>query len=657
MRRLARSIPSLLCVALLGCPIDPNGTASATETDTGDPELPGEVDWPTLECDPLVPSYCGFPFPSNVFTAADPDSPTGRRLALSATLIPDSAGAPPAAPDLWNRSDGFSPGLPAMTHMPGATVDGLPDLHSISASLAPGSPTVLLDAETGERVPHFAELDRSHADAARRALMIRPVVRLADGRRYIVALRDVVDAGGTRLDPSPAFRALRDGEDFDDPSIEARRGLYADIFARLAGAGVAREDLQLAWDFTTASRENNTAALLKMRDEALALVGEGGPNYMITRIDSAHPDPHVALYVEGKLEVPLYLDAPGPGAHLVTGADGLPQQSGTAEVDFTLIVPPSAFTSPAAALQYGHGLLGSGRAELLDPARAAFAAQYNYALFAVDWLGMAQDDAPSIAAFVEKGDLEQFQSLVDRLHQGVLNALLAMRTVSGALAQDPTLQHDGAPLIDAGARYYHGDDQGGILGATYMALSTDVARGVLGVPGQPYNLLLGRGADLGELFAPLQGAFPDGLDRQLALALLQILWDRAEPDGYSRYIRTDNLPGTPPKEVLLEVAIGDHQVTTFGAHVMARAIGGVVNLEPTNRSVWGLQAAPAPHAGSALVEYDFGLAPAPTINVPATDGDDPHDKLLGLASVAKMRDQFLRSGVVETFCDGPCDPE
>ena len=634
--------------------------ASTTGTTEQEPTTTGvvpEVDWPTLECDPLVPDYCGFPFPSNVFTAADPSTPTGRRLAFSGALLPVSKKRPAAAPDLWNRSDGFSAGLAVMSHLPGATITGLPGPWTIERSLEPDSPTILLDADSGERIPHFAELDMSHGDDARRAFIIRPVVRLEDSRRYIAAIRGVVAAAGVALAPTPAFQALRDHEPHEDPSIDARRGLYADIFLRLEDAGVARDDLQLAWDFTTASRENNTAGLLKMRDETLAAIGEDGPSYTLTRVDEEHPDPHVGLYIEGTMEVPLYLDKPDPGARLVLGADGLPQQNGVASFDFTVVIPQSAYTTPAIPLQYGHGLLGSGREEIQFDYRVAFADAYGYALFAVDWIGMAEDDYVPIADFVNRGDLEQFGTLVDRLHQGILNSLVVMRLVSGALVDDPQLQPLGQPLIDASERYYHGNSQGGIFGAAYMALSTDVERGMLGVPGQPYSLLLNRSKDFDDFFALLASAFPDGLDQQQVLALFQILWDRTEPSGYSKYIRTDNLPGSPPKEVLLEVAIGDHQVSTLGAHIMARAIGGVVNLAPELRTIWGIDAKGAPHTGSAMVEYDFGLAPEPTTNIPPTDGEDPHGKVRKLASAEQMLDQFLRTGVIESFCDGACDPE
>ena len=106
-------------------------------------------------------------------------------------------------PSLVADSDGFSPGQTILTHLPGATITGLPTQDTIALSVTTKSPTILLNAETGELVPHFAELDEEFAtdDDSARAFMIRPVVRLADATRYIVAIRHVVDANGHRARP------------------------------------------------------------------------------------------------------------------------------------------------------------------------------------------------------------------------------------------------------------------------------------------------------------------------------------------------------------------------------------------------------------------------------------------------------------------------
>lgn len=55
----------------------------------------------------------------------------------------------------------------------------------------------------------------------------------------------------------------------------------------------------------------------------------------------------------------------------------------------------------------------------------------------------------------------------------------------------------GKTVIDPTQRFYRGDSQGGIMGTTYMALSTEVTRGLLGEPGFPYGLLMPRSSDFG----------------------------------------------------------------------------------------------------------------------------------------------------------------
>jgi len=634
-------------------------TTDVTDGTTTEPALPEpdpNVDWPTLECDPLDPNYCLFPFPNNVYTTADPSTSTGRRVALPAGSLPMSSGGVLPQTEVFAELDGFSAGLPGMVHMPGATITGLPGPWSIELSVTPDSPTIVMDAETGELLPHFTELDMSHGDESRRTLLIRPAHRPRDGARYIIAIRDVVDAGGQPLAPSPAFAALRDLTPFpDDPSIDARRPLYADIFKRLGDAGVPRDNLQLAWDYTITSAENITGRMLHIRDDALAQVGDAGPAY---EIDSIAEDCHelIALCVEGKMTVPLYLDKPESGGRFVLDDNGLPTQNGTAEYPFTVRIPHSAFEAPSTPVAYGHGLLGS-RSQVGAGHFAEFANDYNHILFAVDWVGMAEDDVATIVGVLGSGNLHDFAAVPDRGQQGILNFILATRMMLGDFATDPSLTYQGEPaMFDTSAAYYFGNSQGGIFGASLMAVQVDVTRGMLGVPGQPYNILLNRSVDFDSFFQIVKGAYPDPIDIQVVLGLIQMLWDRAEPNGYSHHIRNP-LPNTPAHEVLLNVAIGDHQVTTLGAHIMARSIGEVVNMAPVNRSIWGLPEVEGSHTGSAMVEFDFGLPPEPTVNIPMKEGEDPHGGPRKTAAANASMNKFFREGIVETFCDGACDPE
>ena len=661
MRSLAARLAALATLTLIGCyqnDLMPQPGGGGTGGEVCAPAPTGGVPLLAADCDPLVPTQCGFPFPSSVWLRDDPSTVTGKRVSFGETTLPTYSAGGRVDRTLWDASDGFSPGQPALTHLPGATATGLPSSIDIERSLAPESPTVLLDAETGERVPHFAELDVSLSaeEPIDHTFMIRPAVRLADGHRYIVAIRDVVDEAGQALAPTPVFKALRDEAPSCDPSVERRRDLYADIFSRLAEAGVERGNLQLAWDYHTASRENNTARLIHMRDDALARVGAAGPAYVIDKVED-DPNADIRRRITGRMTVPLYLDKPEPGGALVLGPDGLPMANGTAEFEFLVNIPHAAVGgTPGALLQNGHGLLGA-KTEGQNGYLAHIANSKNYVAFAVDFVGMAYEDFMPISNSLV-GDIGGFARQVDRQQQGVVNSLLAMRMMKGAFSQDPATIIDGHPTIDPDHAYYRGDSQGGIFGTTYMAVSTDVTRGLLSVPGMNYSLLLNRSADFGIYFLLLKNSYQTGRNIQLMLGLVQMLWDRSEPNGYAPYIAENTLPGTPAHDVLIHVGIGDYQVTPLGAHLIARSVGAK-SVSPAARPIFGVEEAAPPFSGSAIVEFEFGLPPAPITDVPNTgpDADDPHGKVRSLAAAIDQEDTFFRTGVVTQFCSGVCDPE
>lgn len=611
------------------------------------------ADW--RECDPIVPSACGLPFPSDVYTIADPGSPTGLRVRYRGRAVPRRTTT--LAP--FDALDGFSPASSPMTHMPGATTQGLAGPLEIGRSLEPTSPTVIVDLTTGERVAHFAELDLAYEDDAQRVLLLRPARTLDHGRRYAIAIRGIVDASGAPIAPSPVFAALRDGTESDDLAVTERRAEYEALLTELADAGVERSTLQLAWSFTVASQEGTTGDLVSMRDQALAGAGADGPAFTITEVEVRDPDDaHIALRVTGTVDVPLFLTQAAPGGTLRVDAAGQPVADGMMTVPFWMLVPRSAATAPAQLLQWGHGLLGSGEEIFWFDALHEFANERGYVVFAIDWAGMAAEDAGHIAGIAIGGDMGEFVTVTDRLQQGILNALIVARAMRTGIASEPQLQLDGASPIDiARPPVFVGQSQGGIFGGTYMALTTEVTRGVLLVPGQNYALLLQRNRGGWDQFSPLFETNYGPIEIQQCLALMQMLWDHAEPSGYTRHIRTDRFAGTPEHEVLMIVAINDHQVTTLAAHVMARSIGGVPSLAPANRPIWGLEEVSAPHTGSVMIEIDFGVPDVPLTNTLPPEGTDPHTLVASPPWVLDTIDRFAREGVVAPGCDGPCDPE
>src|SRR5262245_17149493 len=180
---------------------------------------------PDGACDPLDARQCLLPFPSNRWTRPAQDTRTGLRVHLPRRGMPSNVDGTAISPNEWNRNDGFSPGTPLITFVPGLDPEqsGLNDITDVPASLEEDSPVVVIDALTGERHPVWAELDANADDDADRVLFIRPGTSWLEGHRYVVALRGLVDSSGEDLEPSAAFQAYRDNLTTDLPTVEDHR--------------------------------------------------------------------------------------------------------------------------------------------------------------------------------------------------------------------------------------------------------------------------------------------------------------------------------------------------------------------------------------------------------------------------------------------------
>ena len=217
------------------------------------------------------------------------------------------------------------------------------------------------------------------------------------------------------------------------------------------------------------------------------------------------------------------------------------------------------------------------------------------------------------------------------------------------------------PVIDTSDVFFDGNSQGGIFGGTVMAISQDITRGVLGVPGMNYGNLLTRSSDFPAYASFLYPEYPNELTRQLLLSLIQQLWDRTDPNGYARHITNDNLPGTPPHFVMLHEAFGDHQVSNLATQIEARTIGASVHTPTLNpgRSYevtpyYGIPPiASYPFAGSALIPYDSGADTPPTTNTAPQTSFDPHSDPRSSVIARQQKSDFLQSGgSVTDVCGG-----
>ena len=653
---LSALLALIACLVLAGCPgEDPPGDDDTTED--VDP-IPVDID---EECDNVNPHYCMLPWPSSRYLEADDTTATGWRVAYIEEAFTKNHMDQPFDVEPYNRLDGFSPASQMLTVFDAPVKgDTLPFHDSYDLSLDPDCPTVVLDMETGERLPHFAEFDTRFDYPGEIMLYIRPAARLEENRRYAVAIRGLEYEDGGAVPPSDVFAALRDGVVTDAAQVEARRPGFEEVFTALEAAGVTRGDLIQAWDFHTASGPMIWGDLLHMRDDAFERIGDEGLGCTVTSVEeyTAEENDQIFRKIQGTYTVPSYMDSPYPPARVVRGADGLPEYQEDVEVEFFVNIPQSVAApggAPARLITHGHGLMDSGEAVFWSGERG-IAQDVGVVMAGTHWAGMSEDDLVTVATALS--NVSTFPNVSERVMQGIVNMLVLTRTMSGACTDDPAFQIDGQLAYDPEERYYLGISQGAIYGQTYMALSQDLERGILNVGGTIYPVMIGRSVDFRDYELVYEAWYSDRIDREFFMNLIQQLWDVCEGAGYLPHLHEDAFPDTETKKILYQVALHDAQVPNVASDMAARTAGWP-QLVPTMHEVWGVEDAPSePYDGSAIQYWDCGAEPLDPGNNPPEDDNVAHDCVRRLTAAKEQMDAFWQpDGQVVNTCDGECDPE
>jgi hypothetical protein len=651
----------------------------------GDPSLDQGVDMadaaadlgPTLEddplaleadCDPLVSSVCALPWPSDKYLVDDANRVTGKTMQFGATTLPANGDGVQLAPEMFTQMDGYGVGVPLMVILPNLDPDQLLGEFDIADTIADGTDIVWLEVtDSGaRRVPYYAELDPFADDPAQQILFVRPGEILKPNTRYVVAFRNLEDTDGEVILPSAAFAALRDGRAAESPypNLGDRQADFDAVFADLEAAGVDRGSLQLAWAFNTASSEALHGDMLDIRRKGFEAAGPDGPELTLTTVEeyTEEQNAHIWLDITGTMKVPHFMEEWGLDQFNRThwamhrGDDGKPAQNGWRDADIWIRVPHAAKDgTPQGLVMYGHGQQGRG-SQVRSGDKGPVANENNLIFFACDLAGMSEEElavTPSILI-----DLNLFPWIADRLHQGLLDYLLLTRAMMRR-AQSTEAFSSRDIVVDDTRVYYSGISQGGIFGASFMALTQDVQHGHLGVPGAHYFTLIGRSRNFNVLGTLLASSYPKLNDQRVGMIAAQQLWNKTDPVSYYRHISAEPFENDAPRRVLLTPAKGDPQVSVLTAEWPSRSDVGVAILEnyDTDREVPLAQTATYPHAGSGVVLWQYGNAwPAPGPQPPEEEEvGDPHSTARRDALHNRQMVHFWETGEIIDVCEGvPC---
>ncbi|MCB9594119.1 MAG: hypothetical protein H6719_15400 [Sandaracinaceae bacterium] len=655
--RLVAALSVASCVTALGC----DGSTLAVDASVPD----AGPSWDPA-CENIDPAHCLLPWPSDRFLVDG-------EVALPAQGLPADRRGARVDPGFLPRRDGFEllPTLVTVTS-PAPDPASLSDQDHVADSLGPDATAVIVNVATGERVPCWAELDGwPDVDPARVPLYVRPAVRLDPSTRYAVGLRGLMAPGGAAIEPSPWFRALRDETPLADSDVEGRRDELRDVFEALAAAGVPRDELVVAWGFTTASEASITGDLIAMRDDLLSTPVGGCAVTAVEDAEAGDALPELVWRrVHGTFRVPLYLvgatASSSDEARIHRDAAGAPIRGEEVEVPFLALLPETLRArvadggEPGRVIVYGHGILGS-RLEATAGFMTEHASELEAVIFATDWWGMAEDDLSRLVLALSH-DFSTFPATTERLHQGIVNVLALMRAARSTCAALPELAvplADGsaAPSYDPATLAYYGNSQGSILGTVVAGVAPDVERFVLGVGGVGWPMIMKRSDAWRGFGGILMGTYEDPLERAILVAVSGLAWAPVDGSTYAPHLIADPLPGSVARRLLLQIGVGDVAVSNTATHVLARTAGVPLTV-PSVETPFGLETTTDP-APSGLTIFSLpGVAAIPPGSHDPGVGTITHEAVRTLPAAHAEIDRFLApDGDVAHPCDGPCDPD
>jgi hypothetical protein len=173
-------------------------------------------------CEELEGGLCLLPWPSSQFLTPDISTATGFRVSIPPGAMPIQRSGKRFIPADLNELDGFATTTAVLFDLVGAKTLAF-DLQGSRSTLPmieqhtnkTTAKTAIIDVSTLELLPHFAELDAVHPQQ-RPLVILQPAVPMQYGRRYVAAVRGLVDIATLKTaPPAPGFERIlkeRNGE-------------------------------------------------------------------------------------------------------------------------------------------------------------------------------------------------------------------------------------------------------------------------------------------------------------------------------------------------------------------------------------------------------------------------------------------------------------
>jgi hypothetical protein len=631
------------------------------------------------------------PFPTDLKTVADADSPTGLRLDYSRTMFRDGL----------NVLDGAS--LQSVLFVPFArSIDPASLPSTPDGSTAEGSSLFLLDvdglgeAETGTLATRKLPVETGvvhdgnsiFMPMIRNAIAARPVERLEPGRTYaLVTTACVTSPDGAGLGKQEGFADLRNGGAPPSGANPDAAEDLARVIAYLEREGYHRGDLAMVTTFTTQMPQH---VLTSARE---VFEGLDAPDPAVTHVfdaadtdGSVHPDlmdhiedpdidgdpadllsdfelstyrfDRIDKVVFGTFEAPSFLDD-----EEMFSLDGswTPVVTGTETLQFLLTLPRedagAGIAPPYRVLVYHHAMTVCKETIL---ALADTMARFGIAVIGIDTVmhGSRHPEEPGTCS-LEFGTfmyIDNYSRSNSYFMQTVVDiwSLVAMlqRGTAIDVLPDPG---DGTADLDVSRLAFAGQSMGSSMGMDAMALEPAFGAGVVNVgAGSMMNLMLSMSLDLPDDPVPPLSEY--GLYEINMGTVVPAMADRGDPLTWAFHLIQDPVAParTEPLSLLYQQAAYDEILPYESAAVTARAMG-IPEVDPAFRPVEGLSPVSTPVSENldgitaALFQYD-----RPAEHQFLLTCEDPAVMFAGQLQLAVFVDTYLRGGpavIIDPFDD------
>ena len=506
-------------------------------------------------CNPSSSHSCGLPFPSDVWSVDDPNSPTGKRLQVPDSILPASVlaelptgdGVTPA--EVFAGSSGFSAA--------GAVVfefSAMPDAASIPAD--GGDMVVAIDLTTGQRVPVRAHISPDalarQVDEPSFVMEIFPRSRWAYGHEILVVVTDQFPL----TSPEPGILShLRRGDDY-----------VSGLLTVLRQQGFRPRQVLNATRFTVRDRDEVVVPMLT------AIERMHSYEHPVRNVAVRHQthDPRVAAIVRGDVLIHNLRRNNGQG---LVDFDAEPLEQW---VPFRLMLPAASLQGRAPVALYAHGL---GFNRLTDVPVKSLNAELGIANFGIDFPNHGRciiADGGYVFGILTPEELAKPLGMIQEssldfasIHRALLTALADLDVVGPETNRSGSeYLPDGVPDLDVSRVMMEGTSLGGVLGATYGAVAPDLQGVVFTVTGAGLSNILSESVLWDAAFKRVMPKSASGADIVLLRALLQQVIDPGDGINYVDYYRYPEAGGAA-RPLMLTMGEGDGLVGNQATHAMA----------------------------------------------------------------------------------------